>query len=186
MSGAGKSTVCSSLCKRFDDTINCDEVARLVASNPVFLNEIRERFSGDVINPDGTLNRAETARLIFSDNKKRALYNQIIFPYITFEIIKRIKLSGKTVILDAPTLFESGLDILCTKIISVTADFDVCVERISKRDNISIESARARLKSQHDAEFFRKNSDYVIINNGTQDELEKKADDMVKKIIGEL
>lgn len=186
MSGAGKSTVCSSLCKRFDDVINCDEVARLVAANPVFLNEITERFSGDVINTDGTLNRAKTARLIFSDNNKRVLYNQIIFPYITFEIIKRIKLSGKTVILDAPTLFESGLDILCTKIISVTADFDVCVERISKRDSISIESARARLKSQHDFDFFKEHSDYTIVNNGTQEELERNADEVIKKIIGEL
>lgn len=175
MSGAGKSTVCREISKRFDTVIDCDEVARETAEKQDFLSELKVRFGGEVLNIDGTLNRVETARIIFSDDKKRALYNRIIFQYIVYEVIQRIRDAEGMVLVDAPTLFEAGLDMVCTKIVSVIADFDFCAKRISERDNISPERAKARLISQHDAEFFKKHSHCIIENNGTQQELIHRA-----------
>jgi len=181
MSGAGKSTICREFSKSCDTVIDCDAVAREIAGKREFLDELKVRFGGNILNTDGSLNRPETARIIFSDKQKRALYNRIIFQYIVYEVVRRIKAARGTVLLDAPTLFEAGLDMICTKIVSVTADFDRCAERISERDNIPPERARARLMSQHNADFFKKNSDFTIENNGSYEELNKRAKALIDK-----
>ncbi len=185
MSGAGKSTVCREISKYCGTVIDCDKVARETASRRDFLGELKERFGGEILNPDGTLDRAETARIIFSDERKRALYNRIIFQYIVYEVIRRIKTAKGMVLVDAPTLFEAGLDMICTEIVSVTADLDICAGRISKRDGISPERARARLMSQHDADFFREHSRYNLENNGTEQELTARAEALARTINGE-
>lgn len=186
MSGAGKSTVCREISQHCNLAIDCDSVAREVSHNLFFLNELQERFGEEILNDDGTLNRTETARIIFSDDAKRKLYNQIIFPYIIYAVIQRVKSAKGTVLLDAPTLFEARLDIMCTTIVSVTADIDKCAERISQRDGISVKSAQARLHCQHDMLFFKEHSDFMIVNNGTQQELFENTRKLVLEINGGL
>ncbi|MBR5265405.1 MAG: dephospho-CoA kinase, partial [Clostridia bacterium] len=66
--------------------------------------------------------------------------------------------------LDAPTLFESGLHLYCTKLVAVVADEKVCIERIMKRDGITEEQAKKRLANQMSADFFKKYCDQVIYN----------------------
>lgn len=183
-SGAGKSTVRGVFEENGFAVIDCDEVARKIASKSAFLNEVAERFGRDILNADGTLDRVKTAAIIYNDKQKYAEYCGIIFPYITYDIMRQIEHFDKDVLLDAPTLFEAGIDGLCTEIISVTADFELCAERISKRDKITLEKARERLSSQHGADFFREHSDFVIENNGSEKELYDKAQAIIVKLKG--
>ena len=53
------------------------------------------------------------------------------------------------------------------------------------RDNISEELARARLSSQHGAEFFRERSDMIIENNGTAGDLRKSAEEAARILKGD-
>ena len=182
MSGAGKSTVCEVFAKRGFSVTNCDRIAGEVADDRSFLNEIRNKFPVNVLNGDGSLDRAATAKAIFTDDSKRALYNQIIFPYIIYRIIREIRSASGNVLLDAPTLFDSGLDMICTAIVGVTADTELCAKRITKRDSISPERAAERLSAQHGAEFFKEHCDLIIENNGTAEELIERAE----KITDEL
>lgn len=181
-SGAGKSTVCRVFAESGFYIINCDIIARKTAENRRFLGEISQRFSENLLNPDGTLNRASTAKLIFTDEEKRGLYQRIIFPYIVNGIIREIKSAKSNVLLDAPTLFEAKLEMLCDKIVSVTADTDKCAERIIKRDGITPEQARERLSSQHNAVFFKERSDFNIENNGTLEALISSAKQLTEKL----
>lgn len=183
-SGAGKSTVRHVFEENGFDVIDCDMVARKIASKSAFLKEISERFSKDILNSDGTLDRVKTAAMIYNDKVKYAEYCGIIFPYITYDIMRQIERFDKDVLLDAPTLFEAGIDGLCTEIISVIADIELCAERISKRDKISPEKAKERLSSQHGADFFREHSDFVIENNGSEKELYEKAQRIIDKMKG--
>lgn len=184
-SGAGKSTVCKAFTESGFTVIDCDDIARKIADNRQFLDEISQRFSKDLLNPDGTLNRAVTAKLIFTDEEKRGRYQRIIFPYIINEIVRRIKSAKGNVLLDAPTLFESGLDMICDKIVSVTADLERCAERITLRDGISFESARERLSSQHSAEFFKERSDFNIENTGTLRQLIDRTEKVIDRMKGD-
>lgn len=183
-SGAGKSTVCKVFAESGFDIIDCDVIARKTAENSRFLGEISQRISENLLNSDGTLNRTATAKLIFTDEEKRAQYQRIIFPYIINKIMCAIKSAKSNVLLDAPTLFESGLEMVCNKIVSVTANTDKCAERIMERDKITSGQARERLFSQHSAEFFKGSSDYNIENNGTLRELIDRTAEIIDKMKG--
>ena len=184
-SGAGKSTVCKAFAESGFTVIDCDQIARHTANDRRFLDEISQRFSEDLLNPDGTLNRTATAKLIFTDEEKRGRYQRIIFPYIINAIMNGIRSAKGDVLLDAPTLFEAKLDVVCDRIVSVTADTDKCAERIIKRDGITPEQAQERLSSQHGAEFFKERSDYNIENNGTLQEFIERTAEVIDKMKGD-
>lgn len=180
-SGAGKSTVCRVFEESGFRIINCDAIARKTAEDPRFLEEISRRFTEELITPEGALNRRAVAKLIFTDSEKRERYQRIIFPYIVNEIMREITCGGD-VLIDAPTLFEAKLDMLCDKIVSVTANLDKCAERIIKRDKILPEQAYERLSSQHSADFFKERSDYNIENNGTLEKLTSSVKQITDKL----
>lgn len=182
-SGAGKSTVCRVFAESGFRVIDCDAAARKTAEAPRFLDEISRWFTEELITPDGALNRKAVAKLIFTNSEKRERYQRIIFPYIVNEIMRGITHANGNVLIDAPTLFEAKLDMLCDKIVSVTADLDRCAERIIKRDKILPEQAYERLSSQHSAEFFKERSDYNIENNGTLEESVSSAKKIIEKLI---
>ncbi len=173
MSGAGKSTVRKVFYERGFCVIDCDAAARKAVC-PSFLEEVRERISPELVR-DGTLDRKKTGALIFSDKNARRRYNAIIYPYIIYIVLDGIKRADNDVLLDAPTLFESGLDMICTKIVSVCAKKELCEQRITLRDGITPKAARERLSSQHDEDFFKERSDYIIDNNGGEEELFEAA-----------
>lgn len=185
MSGAGKSTVCRRFAESGYIIIDCDKVAREVAEpGGYFLREVAV-LSAELISPDGSLDRRRTAELIFNNEDARAKYNSIIYPYITYNVIEKIKKADADVLLDAPTLFDAGLEMICTHIVSVCADKDICARRIIARDGISEDLAAARLASQHDISYYKERSDYCIVNNGTQDELFIAANTVIASMKGE-
>ena len=183
MSGAGKSTVSGMFRESGFSVIDCDDIARNAAKKPEFLAEIGSRFSQELIRPDGSLDRPAVAKLIYNDEASRDKYQRIIFPYIIYDIIQNIRGSENAVMLDAPTLFEAKVDMICTEILSVCADKDVCAKRIAQRDSISYESAAERLSAQHSAEFFKDRSDHFIMNDSTRDELRRKTEVIISRIL---
>lgn len=186
MSGAGKSTVSEVFRGRGFSVIDCDVIAREAAKKAEFLAEIAGRFSRDMLKSDGSLNRPEVARIIYNDAASRDKYQRIIFPYIVYDILESIRSSESAVLLDAPTLFESKLDMICDRIVSVCAAGGVCAERIAARDNIPYESAAERLSAQHDTEFFYKRSDYVIVNDSTREDLRGRTEKIIDMIDDKL
>ena len=122
--------------------------------------------------------------IVFTDTVKLKLLNDTIYPYITYKVISMCGNTDKHfVLLDAPTLFESGIDFICDGIISVTCDKEKSIQRIMLRDNITRESAEKRLGSQHGAEYYKSKSDFCIENNGDLDALRINSEDTARKII---
>lgn len=186
MSGAGKSTVCEAFRGNGFNVVDCDIIARKVSQKPEFLEEIGSRFTQRLVKSDGSLDRPEVARLIYNDVSSRDKYQRIIFPYIVYDVIQNIRKSESDVLLDAPTLFESKLDMICSKIVSVCAAESVCANRIAARDNISLGQAIERISAQHNAEFFYERSDHFIVNDGTIRELYYKAEKVIDMLKGKI
>ena len=188
MSGAGKTTVCEEFSRSGFDIINCDMIAReVVEKDTPCLDEIKQKFGGEVITADGELDRKVMGNIVFNDKAKLLLLNNTIYPYITYEVIQRIERSDSGyVLLDAPTLFESGIDYICDGVVSVICDREVSLKRIMARDGIDKNAAESRLKSQHDAEFYKSRSDFCIENNGDIGALTDKAHRVMGQIKGEI
>lgn len=183
-SGAGKSTVSAILRAEGLAVLDADAISKRVSAKESFLKEVK-RFFPECVSDSG-LDRRAAASIVFNSPEKMRLYESLIFPYITkmiFSEIKRLSDEGeKIVVLDAPTLFESGLDKICDMIISVVAPMDVKIRRILERDGIPLELVTSRLSSQKSEDFFELRSDYVIENSSDFNELERKAAFVAEKI----
>ncbi len=177
-SGAGKSTASEIFAAAGIPVVNCDKVAHGVLEIPEFLEEMSSEFS-DCFD-EGVLQRKKLAAVVFNNRERLGRYGQIIFPYITakiFGILRDLKENGeRLIILDAPTLFESGIDIICSAVVSVIAPFDLKLRRILERDGIPVELAQSRLSSQFSENFFRERSDYVLENDGSLEEFKARVE----------
>ena len=79
--------------------------------------------------------------------------------------IEQAFVQGKQIVaLDAPTLFEAGLDAACARILTVTAPKEERLLRIRRRDGISEEEALLRLSAQREEAFYTDRADHVIEN----------------------
>ena len=82
----------------------------------------------------------------------------------------------KIVVIDAPLLFEAGLEKHCDFVVSLIAEEKLKIKRICKRDNVNEQIAKSRLNIQHEDSYYIEKSDYVIKNNENCDlksEIEK-------------
>jgi len=178
--GAGKTTVCEAAMELDIAVINADAVSREVAfpGQPA-LNALSKYFGNSILQSDGSLNRKELARLAFSDKKKTEMLNRIFLPFIVDRIsqhILKLESDGKTaVLLDAPTLYESGADKLCNAVIAILCPFEIRRERIIKRDDLSETDADMRMKAQKSDDFYIKRTNYIINNNGSVEQLFLKS-----------
>ncbi|MBR5156394.1 MAG: dephospho-CoA kinase [Clostridia bacterium] len=183
-SGCGKSNFCRVLAELGAYVIDADLVARdVVRQGKPALLEIKKEFGKEYILPNGELDRKKLGELVFSDSDKLNILNQITHKYIIKEIKKRIKEStcGLKVI-DAAVLFESGLADICDRTVCVLADEEIRAKRISKRDGLTYDAAKTRINAQQRDDFYSGHSDDVILNNGTEKELDKEAEKYFEKL----
>lgn len=161
---SGKS-VASDILRLFGaEIIDADIVSRQVGQG-----EIAQAF------PDcttgGALDRRKLRKVVFGDERKLKLLNSITHPLIVAEILrKRDEINGVAVIV-APLLLEVGLHKYCDKVITVTAQADTRIKRIVERDNITESLAYNMIEAQASDEARIAIADYVVQNDGTEDEL---------------
>ena len=177
-SGAGKSTICEILKKTYNvEIINADQIAKgLSKKGTNYINDIIKAFGNDIVDEQGELKRKKLGEIIYNNPEKRKNLNNCTFKYIKKEIEEEIKKTKDkvTIIIDAPLLFECGLEELCDKVIGVISKRDLQLERIVIRDNIDYEQAESRLNAQECNEFYIKRCDVIIENNNNIEDIEKK------------
>jgi len=189
-SGSGKSTVASIFASEGICVLDADKIySELLYPSSPLMNELASAFGETIILEDGNLNRKMLANLVFSENGRKTLLpilNEITHKAVIEEVISRIeslsKKGHRAVIFDAPLLFESGFDKQCDKIVGVIADRDIRISRIMQRDNITRDIAISRIDSQVPNSFIKENADFIIVNNGTAEELMKNVLAVAKKI----
>ena len=172
--GSGKSTVGEYYRSLGINYIDTDKISREVTSpGSVCLNELAARFGKDILNEDGSLNRPLLASRAMNDEEGYASLNAITHKHI----IARTKelIGGDITVIDAPLLFESGLDSVCDEVIGVVSPDETCIRRVRKRDGISEEAARARLARQKSNEFLYEHCGYIIENSSTRRALISRA-----------
>ena len=185
--GAGKSTAGRLFAERGVPSIDCDRVARAVTEQgSPCLDALVAEFGQDILFPCGGLDRKKLGSIVFADPQKLARLDAVIFPFILArirELLGALETRGEPlVLLDAPTLFESGADSLCGVIVSVVAPAEIRRERIRERDGLSREEADRRMESQHDEAFFRERSDFVLENGGPPEALVPQVDEALRRL----
>lgn len=186
--GAGKSSAREIMRKNGAAVIDADAVAHDITDNDVnCIYDIVSHFSCLVLNEKGKINRKALGRMVFSDKKELSVLNKIIFPYIQEKIeqmvLEYISKGANDIVIDGATIIESGCGKMCDVLVSVVANEDVRTERIVKRDSISLTDAKRRVSAQKSEDFYIENSDFVIENNGSKEELEHRVNSVLKNMV---
>lgn len=181
-SGSGKTTVSEILRSKGFYHINCDKIVHeKIYTDPDVLKQIADTF-GEKFVCNNTLNRKSFSKLIFSNKDCYDKLMILLYPFIIKYLQAEISASNKQfILLDAPTLFEFGLDSICDQTIAVISN--KAVERICKRDGITVEEAELRLNNQKSHSFYIEHCDYLIQNDFDISTLEKSANNIADEIM---
>ncbi|MBQ8203019.1 MAG: dephospho-CoA kinase [Clostridia bacterium] len=179
--GAGKTTVSKAAEDLGFKVIDCDKISRRVTEKgEKGLAALVRAFGKEILCDDKSLNRKALAAIAFASREKTELLNKTLLPIIVDEVKKEINCCR--VLLDAPTLYESGLDSICDQTVAVLADEILRKMRIINRDGLSEAEAQARMNAGKPDEFYIKRTKNIIYNNGNNPY--EDAEKLFKKILG--
>lgn len=182
--GAGKSSVCALLKAMGLHCIDADFVSRQVAMpGSACLKELVDAFGAGILE-NGALNRKKLAAIAFSSESDQRRLGQITHPYITMEIVRQVEALPEStiVVIEATLLFGSPLEPICNMTVAVIADDTVRLERILQRDHADIASARARMRAQPSCEEYRRLAQFIIVNNGDQEQLQRQTSKLYQRL----
>jgi dephospho-CoA kinase len=186
--GSGKSVICDYLARKGWTVISADELARrAVMPGTEAYKSIIKHFGSGVVADDGMLDRKKLRNLITRDpDQKKALENFIhpeVFRLMEVEYKAAAERREAVVAVEVPLLFELGLSPFFDFTLTVTARRDIRIQRMMVRDNVNSGEADALLGIQMPDEEKIKQSDFVIDNNGTKEELYKMMDRFYEELI---
>ena len=185
---SGKSTIADMFKGEGAYIIDIDMISRdVVKPGKPAWQDVIHIFGKEVLNEDQTLNRKKVGDIVFSDAEKRKKLEEIIHPKITAETLMKINEIAKKdnqaiVIIDIPLLIETDKQDTVNKVVLVYTSPQGQIERLVKRDGLSLEDAHKRLTSQMPIENKKKYAHYIINNEEPLKEIQKR----VKEIFREL
>ncbi|MBP3930961.1 MAG: dephospho-CoA kinase [Peptostreptococcaceae bacterium] len=179
--GCGKSSLSELLMSKNIDVIDADIISREIMYDKELLEIIFYEFGTEIKNNDGTLNRKKLGNIVFNDDDMLMKLNSITHPAIKRKINDRIidiSNQGKNiVVIDAALLIEGKFLDLVDKLVVITCNEEVQLNRVVNRDNMTKEEALKRINSQMKQDEKIKYADYIIDNskdmNNLKDEFDK-------------
>jgi dephospho-CoA kinase len=179
--GSGKSTVSRRLGELGAHVVDADAVAReVVEPGEPTLIRIRERFGETVISPDGSLDRAALAAIVFPDRAALDDLDSITGPAIAARVAARRAAapSGTVSVYDMPLLVERGLWVHEHLSVVVEADAETRVRRLVEQRGLDEADARHRIAAQASDAERRAVADVVLDNSGSPADLVAAVDDL--------
>ena len=178
---SGKSEVARILAELGASVIDADVLSREVVEPGQPAHEaIVRHFGNEVLQPDGTLDRARLRDIVFSDAQQREALNQIVHPAVRRrrdELIEEAGARGDDIVIAViPLLFEVAMQNEFDRIILVDAPEDVRLERLRRRSGLSAEEGRRMMEAQLDPYLKRQGSHFIIENDSTLAQLRKKVE----------
>ncbi|HYW21949.1 MAG TPA: dephospho-CoA kinase [Nodularia sp. (in: cyanobacteria)] len=176
----GKTTVANYLASAYNLPIfDADIYARdAVAVGSPILNAIAQRYSQDILLPDGSLNRKKLGTIIFAQPDERHWVESLIHPYVNDCFAQGIiaQSSPQTQLLVIPLLFEAQMTDLVTEIWVVRCSELQQLQRLMQRNDLTPEQAQARINSQLSLSEKAARATVVLDNSSTLEFLLKQID----------
>jgi len=166
--GSGKTLATDHFQRLGITVVDADLCARVVVEpgRPA-LAEIAAAFGTEMIQADGSLDRAALRRIVFADPEQRRRLEAITHPRIREEIARQLAASTSPyTILVSPLLFESGQHAFAQRTVLIDAHESLQRHRAATRDKVSEKQIEAIMAAQMSREERRARADDVILNEG--------------------
>jgi len=184
--GSGKSMVASMFAQQGADVIDADQLAReIVEPGQPALAEIATAFGGEILFPDGRLDRGKLARIIFADPVARARLNAITHPRIQERMATEMALRGSRpglLIVDIPLLYENDRSDSVESVIVVWVDSKTQLRRLTERDGLTPDEARQRIAAQMPLDEKRARADLVVDNSGSRENTRRQVEAIYRRL----
>jgi len=193
--GTGKSTAAEYLKKKGFAHIDADQIGRDITADGSPMLPVLDGIFGptgeygvegfDILREDGSLDRKALASIVFTDMKKKLKLDKVMFKAIIAETKRLVEVYSQDdpvgILIDAPLLFEAGLDKECDLVLLIVADMDVRIHRVCARDGATEQEVKNRINSQMSDEEKISRSHVVVDNSGNLKELEKQLEEFFSK-----
>jgi dephospho-CoA kinase len=195
--GSGKSTFCKLMRAQGIETIDTDEISRLVVEpGSIGLDKIVAEFGKSVLNSDGSLDRAHLRKIVFEDSQDTSLRQKleaILHPLIKANTREQISAYQKNtnyrqpyLLVAIPLLIEGILKTgkkpsYIDEIWVLDCSTESQIERASQRDQLNVEQIKKILAHQVSREQRLQFADHVIENEGDLDSLKLKVNQLLHK-----
>jgi dephospho-CoA kinase len=189
--GAGKSRVLAYLEEKWNArTIRLDDISRdLLARNGLCYEQTIHIFGEEIVKPDGDLDRALIARMIFEDSRLRDRLNALVHPAVKAEVRwiaeEMRQLDAGLLVVEAALLIEGGYREICDELWYIYADEAVRRERLKSSRGYTDERIDGTFATQLSDNAFRACVDFVVDNSGSFEDAARAIDSHLMKITGE-
>ena len=181
--GSGKSTLSKLLRAEGYSVYDTDlEARRLQNEHSAMRKKLMDMFGKDIYSDQG-LNRSAFGKIVFGKPELLTKLNTIVHPLVMEDFNSWVlnRYPKKMLFIESAILYESGFNKLVDKVILITADESIRIERVVNRDGVTPEHVRARMANQFPDKEKINRADFVIHSDDN-----KPLDEKMRKIIVDL
>ncbi len=177
----GKSTIARCFQDLGAYIIDADRVGHeLIEPGHAAYAEILERFGKEILDPSGRIDRKKLGPTVFAEPKQLHLLNSILHPRIIARLQElaaeeQLRNPHTVVIIDAPLVFETGMESTLRKVMVVWCYPEQQMERLTAKTGISRVEAERRIQAQMPVEEKRRRADYLIDCSGSLEQSRAQA-----------
>ena len=185
--GSGKSTVAKAFADLGCVVSDSDKSGAQALQAPTVVKELVSWWGDEVLDETGRVDRKKVAKIVFQDADTRSKLEGLIHPMIhqdRRQLIEKARNDGgiRAVIVDAPLLYEAGVDSECDAVVFVQTPKRMRVQRVSEGRGWDESELDRREKAQMGLEQKRNRADYVVANGGPIDELPAQVSQILEEI----
>ena len=186
--GSGKSAVTDRLASLGITIVDADMVARVVVEpGQPALQAIAEHFGSEVIQCDGSLDRAALRKIVFEHPDERAWLESVTHPAIREEIQRQLRTADSPyVVLSSPLLLEASQQTFVDVVVVVDVPESIQLERTMSRDGNSAELVEQIMAAQLSRTERLQAADIIIDNGGNLDALNLKVDALHEQLLAKI
>lgn len=182
--GSGKSTLARLLGKDYPvlstDKINYDLQQK---GEKGYLAIVKE-YSSSILDENQEIDRAKLASIVFSDQEAKNKLETIMHPLVKEEMDDQLAnlQQEQFCFVEVPLLFEKGWEKYFDYTVTISGDVVEIKKRLQKERNLSLQQIEERMSQQFSQEEKEKKADFIIKNDGSMEELEKKVVQLIEQL----
>lgn len=188
--GSGKSTVVRMFGDQGVHWVDADDVAReVVEPGTPALEEIARHFGQDILQEDGSLNRAALRDVVFRDPAQRKWLESLLHPIIREELIRQLHPADYTlpyVLLVSPLLLETDQHSLADRVVVVDVPVETQIERTMARDDNARDQVERIIAAQMPREERLQRADHVVDNSRRKDDVARQVRELHAQLVQTL
>lgn len=182
--GAGKSTALDALERLGASVISSDAVVHELYEGEELRDAVVAHFGSDVA-PGGVVDRSEVAQRAFAEPNDRKWLEEQVWPLVGARVAAWLEQARaadpapRAAVVEVPLLFEAGLEGLYDATIAVISEETVRAQRAAARAHALVDERAARQLSQEEK---ARRATFVVHNDGTKEDLERRLSEVLDKL----